>query len=466
MADTIRLALGAGLAGCSIEDHTGRDDDPIYPLELAAERVAAAAEAAHAGPVRLVLTARAENHVHGRDDLDDTIARLLAFQAAGADVLYPTGLTDLAAIGAVVAAVERPVNILVRPGLASVGELADAGVSRISVGGAFAFAALGALIEAAAELRDAGTYGFLERAAAGSQAARTAFAPRRPTRPSPALSRPGRRRAGSWRCGCVPLSIQVIRTRSPGWKRSLSATSADGAPTAWPASEVIVSHGLIPAAAAGPPGGTAATYVRPGGTLLHWGGRSFGLLVMSIADQRRAPMWIVFEPWPATICLLSREGGVDRDREPLAGRVLEAEGGRGGGVHADHRARPCRRAARPSRRAAAAPLSSISPCSCSLVWSTSSPAVIDLVRPTTEPLGRRRGAADAAGVADRDHRLADADAGRVAERHRREARGALELEHRDVARRVVPDDASGVGPAVADVGGGDAAWPPRSRGCW
>jgi 2-methylisocitrate lyase-like PEP mutase family enzyme len=178
IAETIRLALDAGLAGCSIEDYTGRDEDSIYPLELAAERVAAAAEAAHAGPDRLVLTARAENHVHGRDDLDDTIARLLAFQAAGADVLYPTGLTDIDAIRVVLAAVERPVNILVRPGVAPVAQLADAGVSRISVGGAFAFAALGALVEAAVELRDAGSYGFLERAATGGQASRAAFAAR------------------------------------------------------------------------------------------------------------------------------------------------------------------------------------------------------------------------------------------------------------------------------------------------
>jgi 2-methylisocitrate lyase-like PEP mutase family enzyme len=178
VADTVRLALGAGLAGCSIEDYRGHDEDPIYPLELAAERVAAAAEVAHAGPVRLVLTARAENHIRGRDDLDDTIARLLAYQAAGADVLYATGITDLGAIREVVTAVERPVNVLTRPGLAPVDELAAAGVSRISVGGAFAFAALGALVEAAQELRDEGTYGFLSRAAIGAGAARAAFTPR------------------------------------------------------------------------------------------------------------------------------------------------------------------------------------------------------------------------------------------------------------------------------------------------
>src|SRR5580700_1547521 len=132
VAQTIRMAIAAGLAGASIEDDSGRGEDPIYPLEQAAARVGAAARAAHEGPVHLVLTARAENHVRGRDDLADTIARLLAFQAAGADVLYPTGLTDLEAIRAVLAAVELPVNILARPGLAPVAELAAAGVSRIS----------------------------------------------------------------------------------------------------------------------------------------------------------------------------------------------------------------------------------------------------------------------------------------------------------------------------------------------
>jgi 2-methylisocitrate lyase-like PEP mutase family enzyme len=178
VAQTVRLALGAGLAGCSIEDYTGHDEDPIYPLEAAAERVATAARTAHEGPVHLVLTARAENHVHGRDDLGDTIARLLAYQAAGADVLYPTGLTDLDAIRTVLDAVDLPVNILARPGLAPVAELAAAGVRRISVGGGFAFAALGTLVEAAQELRTDGTYGFLALAGIGSTAARSAFAAR------------------------------------------------------------------------------------------------------------------------------------------------------------------------------------------------------------------------------------------------------------------------------------------------
>src|SRR5439155_7128325 len=95
VAETVRLAVRAGLAGCSIEDFTRRDDDPIYDARLAAERVAAAAEAARAGPVHLVLTARAENHAHGRDDLDDTIARLQAYQEAGADVLFAPGLVRI-----------------------------------------------------------------------------------------------------------------------------------------------------------------------------------------------------------------------------------------------------------------------------------------------------------------------------------------------------------------------------------
>ena len=143
VADTVALAVDTGLAGCSIEDFTRDREDPIYELALAAERVAAAAEAAHAGPVHLVLTARAENYLYGRQDLADTIARLQAFQEAGADVLYAPGLVELDDIRAVVAAVERPVNVLARPGGPPVPELAAAGVARVSIGGAFAFAALG-----------------------------------------------------------------------------------------------------------------------------------------------------------------------------------------------------------------------------------------------------------------------------------------------------------------------------------
>lgn len=170
VARTIALAVEVGLAGCSVEDFTDGEVERIYDIGLAAERVAAAAEAAHAGQVHLVLTARAENYLHGRPDLADTITRLQAYQAAGADVLYAPGLTRLADIRQVVTAVDRPVNVLAMSGAPSVSELAEAGVSRVSVGGAFAFAALGALADAATELRDKGTYGYLASSAAGRRA--------------------------------------------------------------------------------------------------------------------------------------------------------------------------------------------------------------------------------------------------------------------------------------------------------
>jgi 2-methylisocitrate lyase-like PEP mutase family enzyme len=183
VAETVRLALDAGLAGCSIEDYSGRDDDHIYDADLAAERVRAAAEVAHGGSVRLVLTGRAENYLHGRPDFADTVQRLQAYQEAGADVLFAPGLNELEDIRRLVAEVDRPVNVLALPGAPTVGELADAGVSRISVGGAFAFAALGAAIEAANELSTEGTYGYLERTGAGVKAARAAFAAARDSTP-------------------------------------------------------------------------------------------------------------------------------------------------------------------------------------------------------------------------------------------------------------------------------------------
>jgi 2-methylisocitrate lyase-like PEP mutase family enzyme len=171
----VRAAIAAGLAGCSIEDYSGEQTSPIYELGEATERVAAAAEAAHDGESRLVLTARAENYLHGRKDLEDTIERLQAYEQAGADVLYAPGLMDLEEIGRVVESVGVPINVLARPGAPSVGELASVGVARVSVGGAFAFAALGALVQAAEELQDSGTYGFWERAKVGAKAAQAAF---------------------------------------------------------------------------------------------------------------------------------------------------------------------------------------------------------------------------------------------------------------------------------------------------
>jgi 2-methylisocitrate lyase-like PEP mutase family enzyme len=175
VAETMRLAIEAGLAGASVEDYT-RGEERLYDIGVASERVAAAAEAAHGGPSRLVLTARAENHLYGVTDLSDTIARLQAYQEAGADVLYAPGLSRLEDIRQIVSSVDRPVNVLGRPGAPSVAELAAVGVRRVSVGGAFAYAALGAAVEAARELLDEGTYGYFERAGVGLQAARSAFA--------------------------------------------------------------------------------------------------------------------------------------------------------------------------------------------------------------------------------------------------------------------------------------------------
>lgn len=173
VAETVRGAVDAGLAGCSIEDSTGRDDEPLYALEHAAERMAAAAQAAGG---RLVLTGRAENFVVGREDLADTIARLQAYQEAGADVLYAPRLTRIEDIRSVVESVDRPVNVLAWTGLPAVSELAAAGVSRISVGGWFAFSALAALVEAGTELREQGTYGYIDAARGGAAAAARAFA--------------------------------------------------------------------------------------------------------------------------------------------------------------------------------------------------------------------------------------------------------------------------------------------------
>jgi 2-methylisocitrate lyase-like PEP mutase family enzyme len=165
-AETIRAAADIGLAGCSLEDHTGDRDDPIFDFTLAVERIAAAVEARRALPHDFVLTARCENFLWGRPDLDDTIRRLQAFERAGADVLYAPGLHDLGTIRIVCEAVTRPVNVVMGMPGASFGvtELAAAGVKRISVGSALARLAYGAFVDAAREMRSAGTFRFSERA--------------------------------------------------------------------------------------------------------------------------------------------------------------------------------------------------------------------------------------------------------------------------------------------------------------
>jgi len=166
-AETIRLAAeAAGLVGGSIEDATGDPRRPIYDFHHAVERVAAAVEAARALPFPFVVVGRAENFLHGRPDLDDTIRRLQAFEAVGAEALYAPGLTDAADIRAVCAAVTGPVNVLMGSKGApySVAELAALGVRRISVGSALSRAALGSFLAAAREMREHGTFRFAEQA--------------------------------------------------------------------------------------------------------------------------------------------------------------------------------------------------------------------------------------------------------------------------------------------------------------
>jgi len=171
VAETVRLAAAAGVVGCSIEDSTGRADHPIYEQEQAMERIRAGADAARRLPFPFTLTARAENYLHGRTDLRDTIRRLQAYQEAGADVLYAPGLAAKDDIAAVVSSVDRPVNVLV--GLASVhltlAELAAIGAKRLSVGGALARTALGAFLRAAREMRERGSFGFTADAASSAE---------------------------------------------------------------------------------------------------------------------------------------------------------------------------------------------------------------------------------------------------------------------------------------------------------
>lgn len=162
-AETIRLAAAAGLVGGSIEDATGRAGEPIYARDLAVERVRAAAQAARALPFPFTLTARCENFLHGRPDLEDTIARLRAYQQAGADVLYAPGLQRMEDIAAVVRAVERPVNVLAGAGM-TLAALAAAGVRRVSVGSTLARVALTALQRAAREMLEQGSFSSFEGA--------------------------------------------------------------------------------------------------------------------------------------------------------------------------------------------------------------------------------------------------------------------------------------------------------------
>ncbi len=162
-AEAIGLAAEAGAVGGSIEDSTGDASRPIYDFALAVERVHAAVEAARALPIPFMLTARAENLLHGRDDLDDTIRRLQAFEAAGADVLYAPGVRDLDMIRTVLSAIKKPFNLVMGfadPTL-TLDQLSAAGVKRISVGGAMSRVALAAFLKSAREMKDKGSFTYV-----------------------------------------------------------------------------------------------------------------------------------------------------------------------------------------------------------------------------------------------------------------------------------------------------------------
>jgi 2-methylisocitrate lyase-like PEP mutase family enzyme len=167
VAATIRLAAGVGLVGCTIEDATGDPSSPLYDFRLAVERIAAAAEAAHSVGFPFILTARAHNLLYSTPSLDETINRLQAFEKAGADVLFAPGLPDLAAVRAVCQAVSKPVNFMVgiKGKSFPVGDLAAAGVRRISLATSLYRAAMTGLLDAAREVKDEGHFSFVDRCA-------------------------------------------------------------------------------------------------------------------------------------------------------------------------------------------------------------------------------------------------------------------------------------------------------------
>ena len=176
VAAFVAAAAGTGLAGCSVEDWSGA---ATYDIGLAAERIAAATEAAHSGPTQLVLTARADGHYHGDDDIDSVIRRLQAYSEAGADVLFAPGFSALDDIRRIISETDKPVNVLVNVLVTDASppleQIAEAGAARISVGGSFAWVAYGAVIEAARELKESGTYGYSNKVLAARDAVRSAL---------------------------------------------------------------------------------------------------------------------------------------------------------------------------------------------------------------------------------------------------------------------------------------------------
>jgi 2-methylisocitrate lyase-like PEP mutase family enzyme len=171
VAETVRMAAEAGLVGCSIEDSTADKDRPLYDIQLATERIAAAVQAARSLSFPFTLTARAENFARGKPDLRDALERLSAYEKAGADVLFAPGLPDLAAVRAVCAAVSKPVNFMValRGKSFTVAQLIEAGAKRISFASSLYRAAMTGLVEAALEAKQAGTFGYLDKAMTGAE---------------------------------------------------------------------------------------------------------------------------------------------------------------------------------------------------------------------------------------------------------------------------------------------------------
>ena len=182
VATFVSAATQSGLSGCSIEDWSGSE---TYAIGLAAERVAAAAEAAHSGPTQLVLTARADGHLHGTDDLDSAIRRLQAYSAAGADVLFAPGFHSIDEIRRIIDETDKPLNVLMTGATAPLNvsraaspplvQLAEAGVARISVGGSYAWVAYGAVIDAARELKESGTISYSDAVAAARDTIKAAL---------------------------------------------------------------------------------------------------------------------------------------------------------------------------------------------------------------------------------------------------------------------------------------------------
>ena len=203
MAQTVRLALDTGLAGCSIEDSTGRRPAP-YRRNRPGRRQGGGGRRRSGAPALSGSCSApwAENYLHGRPDLGDTISRLQGYQDAGADALFAPGLTDLDDIRRVVSSVDKPVNVLARPGGPDVSELAEAGVARISVGGALCFAARRAVVDVARQLQEHGTFGFFDQAAVGLGAARV--------KPSPTQQSDSSAPTGSYNAGSYNSSSAII----------------------------------------------------------------------------------------------------------------------------------------------------------------------------------------------------------------------------------------------------------------